>query len=185
MKITITNQSISKSMIERAEIQWKWHFRKTKTVLQIAFGIALSFLFVGILLQEDYTMVSLSPKTKYYFNLHLMTSLGITGILVLLYISRLVFKSKKQLLESSQELARKFEDIHEITYEFNDTELIIDQNLRYEKFKWEMFSHKSNLESFITLHFLKSDPHGISIDSRMFSESELVAIMELIDRKIN
>lgn len=183
MRIIIKNQSLSKNIIEQSEVRWKIHFQKIKKALTILGALSIVFLIVGISSGNKYTMMNTGVK-KIYFNLNIYTSLGISSILVLLYVIRQVFISKKNFLNAGREVARKFEAIDEIIYEFNESEVIIDKKLQYEKINWNLFSTKIFYNKFIFLNYSSKVVDGISIDGRFFSESDFIAIKELIDKKI-
>lgn len=183
MRITIKNQSLSKNIIEQSEVRWKLHFQKIKKALIIFGALSIVFLIVGISSGNEYTMINTGEK-KIYFNLNMYTSLGISSILVLLYVVRQVYMSKKTFLNAGREIARKFEAIDEVIYEFNDSEVIIEHKLHYEKINWNLFSTKMYYDKFIFLNFSSKVIDGISINGRLFSESDFIAIKELIDKKI-
>lgn len=183
MRIIIKNQSLSKNNIEQTEVRWKIHFQKIKKALIIFGALSIVFLIVGISTVNKYSMINAGEK-KIYFNLNLYTSLGISSILVLLYIVRQVYMSKKNFLSASHEIARKFEDTDEIIYEFSDSEVIIDRKLQYQKINWNLFSSKIYHDKFIFLNYSSNILDGISIDGRLFSESDFIEIKELIDKKI-
>lgn len=184
MKISIENQSFSKNTIEVAEVRWKIHFQKTKKVLVILVAFSVLLLVMGITTGNKFSIINTGER-KIYFNLNLFTSLGVSSILVLFYTIHQLYLSKKNFLNATREIERKFNDVHEIIYEFNDTEIIIDRKHQYERNKWNLFETKIYHDKFIFLNYSSKSIDGISIDGRLFSESDFIALKEQIDKKVS
>lgn len=184
MKITITTQLLSQSIRDQANVRWGIQLRKIKGIF-LLFGVLIVLLLViGITTRNDYSLLNTGTQ-KIYFNLNLYTSLGIAGILVWLFLLRRIYQTRKLHLKANYEIAGKFEHIHEVTFEFNDTEIIIDRKLNYDKVHWSLFSETVYHDPFLFLNYSPNIMDGITIDRRFFSEAEFTEIRQLIVQKIH
>lgn len=146
-------------------------------------GLSLLFLVIGISSGDKYSMINTGSK-KIYYNLNLFTSLGMSSILVLLYVLRQVNLSKKNFLKAALQIAQKFDGVNELTYEFNDSYIIIDHGPRYEKINWNLFAKKTYYDKFIFLNFSDKLMDGIAINGNLFDDSDFIAITRFIDNKV-
>ncbi len=183
MKITVKTESYSQNIIELNKVRLKLHFKNSTRALIILGGLSLLLLVIGISSGDKYSMINTGTK-KIYYNLNLFTSLGVSGILVLLYLIRQVILSKKNFLKAGLLIAQKFEGINELTYEINESEIIIDHKLLYEKINWNLFAKKTYHDKFIFLNFSDKLMDGIAINGNLFDDSDFIAITKLIDQKV-
>ncbi len=183
MKITVKTESYSRNIAEINEVRLKLHFKNSTKALMILGGLSLLFLVIGISSGNKYSMINNGSKII-YFNLNLFTSLGISSTLVLLYVLRQVNLSKKNFLKARLQIAKKFEGVNELSYEFNDSVIIIDHGLLYERINWNLFEKKIYYNKFIFLNFSDKQMDGLAIDGTLFSDSDFNAIKEFIDQKV-
>ena len=183
MKIIVKTESFAQNIIELNRVRLKLHFKNSTKALIMLGGLSLLFLVIGITSGDKYSMINTGSK-KIYYNLNLFTSLGISSILVLLYVLRQVNLSKKNFLKDALQIAQKFDGVNELTYEFNDTDIIIDHGLLYEKINWNLFSKKTYYEKFIFLNFSDKTIDGIAINGNLFNDSDFIEITKLIDQKV-
>ncbi len=150
----------------------------------MVFGvISIVLLVAGLFTINDYSTIDLKVK-KIYYNFNLLLPLGISVMIVLLYVILQLNKSKEKYFQGLRDMTRKFEGINEIIYEFDEDELIIDRKLKYEKINWKLFTNKIYHDNFIFLNYSYNMLDGISIDGRLFTESDFLAIKQMIDKKI-
>lgn len=183
MKITLNNISLSKSIIEQNDVRFKLYIQKTYKAIVIFAAFFLLLLIAGLVSANEYSEIS-SNEIKIYFNLNLLTSLGISGILILLYCLRLINKTKRNFSNAIAEIAMKFQDVTDVSYEFEEHELIIDLQLKTEKINWKLFSKKMYHDDYIFLNYSFNMLDGISIEGRLFSDNDFQAIKQFIDKKV-
>ena len=183
MKITIKTESFSQNIVEQSEVRLNLHFKNSTKALIILGSLSLLFLVIGISTGDTYSMINTGTK-KIYYNLNLFTALGISSILVLLYVLRQVHLSKKNYMKAAYQIAQKFEGITEISYEFNDSEIIVDHGPLYEKINWNLFAKKTYHDKFIFLNFSDKLMDGIAINGNLLNDSDFRTIKDLIDQKV-
>lgn len=183
MKITIKTESFSQNIVELNKVRLNLHFKKSTRALIMLGSLSLLFLVLGISTADKYSMIN-TGTNKIYYNLNFFIALGISTILVLLYVLRQVHRSKKNFLKAALQIAQKFEGINELCYEFNDSEIIIDHELHYEKINWNLFAKKTFHDKFIFLNFSDKLMDGIAINGNLFNDSDFIAIKDLIDQKV-
>jgi hypothetical protein len=183
MKIDVKIDSFDKNIIELNKVRLSLHFKNSTKALLLLSVLSLLFLVIGISTGDEYSMINTGVK-KIYYNLNLFTALGISSILVLLYVIRQVNLSKKNYLKAGLQIAQKFEGIKELTYEFNESEIIIDHRLLYEKINWNLFVKKTYHDKFIFLNFSDKLMDGIAINGNLFNDADFRVIKELIDKKV-
>lgn len=183
MKITVKNHSVSNNIIEIARVRLKKQSKKVIKSLIIIGAISIGFIILGISTRDDYGMVNTGKKIIYY-NLNLYTSFGIAGLFMLLFLVRQLNKTKKDIMNKAQNYASKFETIDEISYEFNDSEIIIENRLHTEKINWKIFENKIYEEKFIFLCISDDYINSYVLNGNIFTGSEFSAIKEIIDKKI-
>lgn len=183
MKITIKPESYSQKFVELNKIRLNLLFKNSARALIMLGSLSIFFLVIGISLGNKYSMVNTGTKTI-YFNLHFFTALGVSSIIVLLYVLRQRQLSRKNILNAMLPLAQKLNGINEISFEFNDSELIIDQGLLYQKINWDLFMKKTYHDKYIFLNFSDKFLDGIAIDGNLFNDTDFIAIKEFIDQKV-
>lgn len=183
MKINIKTESFSQNFVELYRIRLNLHLKNSARALIMFGGLSLLFLVIGISTGDKYSMMNTGTK-KIYYNLNLFTSIGISIVLVLLYVLRQRRLFKKNFLKAALQIAQKFEGINELRYEFNETEIIIDYGPLYEKINWKLFMKKTYHDRFIFLNFSDKLMDGVAINGNLFSDSDLIAIKEIIDQKV-
>jgi hypothetical protein len=87
-------------------------------------------------------------------------------------------------MKAAHQIAQKFEGITEISYEFNDSEIIVDHGPLYEKINWNLFAKKTYHDKFIFLNFSDKLMDGIAINGNLLNDSDFRTIKDLIDQKV-
>jgi hypothetical protein len=182
MKITVRTESYSQNIIEINKVRLKLHFKNVTRALMMLGGLSLLFLVIGISGGDKYSMINTGSK-KIYYNLNLFTSLGISSILVLLYVVRQLNRSKKNFMKAMFQIAEKFDGVNELSYEFTDSHIIIDHGAIYERINWNLFAKKTFHEKYIFLNFSDQLMDGIAINGNLFDDADFIAITKLIDQK--
>jgi hypothetical protein len=183
MRIVIRTETLSKNIIEQWEVRWKIHFQKVKGALIVFGALAVVFLIIGIFSEYDNSITNTGERKGLFINIGIY--IGVSCLLVFLYLILQIVKAKKIHMITAQALATKFEAINEIIYEFNESNLVIDRKVHFEKIDWHIFSNKLYYEKFIFLNYSSNRNDGIMIDGSLFSERDLSAIKEIIDRNVS
>ncbi len=180
----IKTSSIPKSILEQAEVQWELYIQRIKKPILLFAGFALGFFVLGLFMTNKYNLINTGKQTI-YFNLNLFTVLGIACVIVLFYLIRILRNSKKRYIKDSHTKAKKFNHVNEITYEFNELEIIIDTKMSFQRINWELFSHVVHHKEFIFMYYSKSAFDCVAINGKFFQPNDLEAIKALIARKLN
>lgn len=104
MKVSVKTESFAQNSIKMNEVRLKLHFKKSMNALMILGALSLLLFVIGISTGDQYTMINMGTK-KIYYNLNLFTALGISIILVLLYVLRQMNLAKKNYLKAAFQLA--------------------------------------------------------------------------------